>query len=87
MTSAADAATYAGPTSQFVPVDWAPIVPSAEDLPKPFRAIRADTECTIEVRMPLTETTRELKFLAGETRYGMFTRVEAISAGTAEGAI
>lgn len=87
MTSPADAANFAGVTSQYVPVDWVPIAPGPDDLDRPFRAIRASAECTISVRMPLTTTTRVLPFLAGETRYGIFTRVEDISDGTAEGAI
>jgi hypothetical protein len=87
MTKPTDANTYVTPTSDFVPVDWVPITPSGTDLARPFRAIRANADCTITVLMPGSTTPRVMPFLAGETRLGMFTRVTAISAGTAEGAV
>lgn len=88
MVDAADAALYAKPTSLFVPVDWVEITPNADPLPRPLRAIRADTDCTITVKTALGGSTeRDMKFLAGETRFGIFTHVTAISAGAAEGGI
>lgn len=80
--------TYVGVTSQFVPVDWEPITPGPDPVARPYRAIRASDECEIEVKMPGSNgATRTLKFMAGETRYGMFLAVESVGAGTAEGAI
>lgn len=92
MTTAAEAALRAQTTSLFVPVDWVPLAASSDTLDRPLRAIRADTDCTITVRTAVSEnedpqTTRDMKFLAGETRYGVFTAITAISAGTAEGAV
>jgi hypothetical protein len=87
-TTPENAAKYVGVTSQFVPVDWEPITPGPATLARPYRAIRASDECEIEVKMAGSGgATRTLKFMAGETRYGMFLAVESVGAGSAEGAV
>lgn len=88
MAGPEDAAAYAGSTSLFVPVDWVEITPAAGALDRPLRAIRADTDCTVTVKTGGSGgVTRDMKFLAGETRYGVFTHVTAVSAGDVEGGI
>lgn len=88
MVDAVEAGKYAKPTSLFVPVDWIEITPGADALDRPLRAIRADSDCTITVKTAFSgDYTRDMKFLAGETRLGIFTHVIAISAGDAEGGI
>lgn len=78
----------ADPYALFVPVDWIPIVPGATALVRTCRAIRADSDCTVTVKMAhSSDQERVLNFLAGETRYGMFTHITAVSAGTVEGGV
>lgn len=83
-----DANSYATPTSSFVPVDWVEITPGPDALARPLRALRADTDCTVTVKTAGSgDDTRDMKFLAGETRLGMFTHVTATTAGALEGGI
>ena len=83
-----DANTYVDPTSSFVPVDWVEITPGPDALARPVRCLRADTDCTVTVKTAGSDgDTRDMKFLAGETRLGMITHVTAVSAGAVEGGI
>jgi len=88
VTTAVEADLYVQATSQFVPTDWVEITASDDPLPRQLRAIRADSDCDITVRTAGSgDTERVMKFLAGETRYGIFLAVTDISAGAAEGGV
>lgn len=68
-------------------LDWVPIVPSADPLAQPIRAIRANTDGTVTVTMKKTGASRTLNFVAGETRTLWATHVTAATATGLEGAI
>jgi hypothetical protein len=70
------------------PIDVIPVTASATELDPNIRGLRADTDCTVTVKTTESgDTTRTMKFLAGETRYCNITHVTVISAGTLEGLV
>lgn len=82
------AASRANDSAIGVPQDWVPVTAGASKLNPTLRALRADSDCTITVKTQLGgNTARTMKFLAGETRYGVFTHVTDITAGTVEGGV
>lgn len=81
---------HVSPAAVHVPVDWIPVDPNTSDGPfalaKPLRGIRANTAGTVTVTMASGES-RELNFLAGETRWGVFVAVTDATATGLEGAV
>lgn len=88
--TAAEAYSTIAVNSLEVPTDWVPVTAGGTNRASAkgfYRALRANTAGTITVTMPGSTTARVLNFLAGETRYGMFTDVSAATATGVEGGI
>lgn len=82
MSKIDDINAYVDAASTFVPVDWVPIAASADALARPVRALRAEGAGTVTVNTA-GGSNRVLNFKDGETRYGIFTHVTAITGPTA----
>lgn len=68
-------------------IDWVPIVPGANPLAQPIRAIRANTAGTVTVTLKRGGASRTMNFAAGETRTIWATHVTAATSTGLEGAI